>query len=189
MPDAPRSPQRSLLDAAEKLDAALSAYQRAAHGFLKLKLDSRKNVAKAAEGLAQIARIDDELSAEVGRLIGAIAQLRDGQQSTAEAVQRRALEVLERKSALEALLGRLEQLAAEVRALGGLVPEDRHLTTDELGQVGQRIGELSDGALAFATEAQTSGFDDLAAEGQVLRQQLLAVKNRTARMERRTPRD
>ena len=80
MPDAPRPPPRSLVDAAEKLDAALAAYQRAAHGFLKLKLDSRKNVARAAEGLAQIAQIDGELSAEVGRLVAAIAQLRDGQQ-------------------------------------------------------------------------------------------------------------
>jgi hypothetical protein len=188
MADAPRQPQRSLLDAAEKLDAILDAYQRAAHGFLELKLDSRKSVARAAEGLQQIARIDGELSAEVGRLVGAIAQLRDGQESTAEAVQRRALEVLERKGALESLLGRLEELASEVRELGGMVPENRQLTAEELGRVGERIGELSDGALAFATEAQTRGFDDLAAEGQGLRQQLLAVKNRTARMERSTPR-
>ncbi len=188
MADAPRPQPRLLVDAAEKLDAALAAYQRAAHGFLKLKLDSRKNVARAAEGLAQIARADGELSAEVGRLVAAIAQLRDGQQSIAEAVQRRALEVLERKEALEGLLGRLEGLAAEVRELGGSVPDDREPTSEELARVGRRIGELSDSALAFATEAQTRGFDDLAAEGQGLRQQLLGVKNRTARIERRTPR-
>lgn len=187
MSDAQRSPQRSLLEAAEKLDAVLSAYQRAAHGFLKLKLDSRKSVAKAAEGLAQIARIDEELSAEVGRLVGAIAQLRDGQQATAEAVQRRALEVLERKSALDGLLTRLEGLAADVRALGGSVPDDGHLTTDDLGRVIERIGALSDSALAFATEAQATGFADLAAEGQSLRQQLLSVQRRTSKVER-TPR-
>ncbi|HWM87531.1 MAG TPA: hypothetical protein VNO33_16875 [Kofleriaceae bacterium] len=188
MPDSPRPPQRALLDAAEKLDAALSAYQRAAHGFLKLRLDSRKNVAKAAEGLAQIARIDEELSTEVGRLVAAIAQMRDVQQSTAEAVQQRAIEMLERKTALESLLARLEQLGSEVREVGGAMPSDRDLTLEELGAMGHRIGELSESALAFATEAQAVGFDDLAAEGQVLRQQLLSVKNRAARMERR-PRD
>jgi methyl-accepting chemotaxis protein len=187
MADGPRATQRALLDAAEKLDAALAAYQRAAHGFLKLKLDSRKNVARAAEGLAEISRIDQELSAEVGRLVAAIAQVRDGQQATAEAVQQRALEVLERQGAIEELLARLEGLAAEVREFGGSVPDDRPLTTDELDTFLQRIGDLSDGAHAFATEAQALGFDDLAAEGQLLRQQLLSVKNRTARMERRTP--
>jgi hypothetical protein len=187
MPDGPRPPERALLDAAEKLDAALAAYQRAAHGFLKLRLDSRKSVAKAAEGLAQIARIDDELSSEVGRLVAAISQLRDTQQGTAEAVQRRALEVLERKQALEGLLARLEGVAAEVRELGNLMPDDRQLTAEELAAVRHRIGELSDHALAFATDAQAKGFDDLAAEGQALRQQLLAAKNRTARMERREP--
>ncbi|HTE52505.1 MAG TPA: hypothetical protein VK698_16750 [Kofleriaceae bacterium] len=187
MADAPRR-ARPLLDAAEALAEALDAYQRAAHGFLKLKLDSRKNVAKAAEGLASIARIDEELSTGVGRLVAAVSELRDGQQSTAEAVQRRAHEVLERKEALEALLARLEQLAGEVRDLGGLVPDDRGLTVDELGLVGRQIGQLSDSALAFATDAQARGFDDLAAEGQALRQQLISVQNRTARMERHTPR-
>jgi hypothetical protein len=187
--DGPRIPPSLLLDAAAKLDAALAAYQRAAHAFLKLKLDSRKNVGRAAESLAQIAHIDEELSAEVGRLVAAIAQVRDGQQQTAEAVQRRALEVLERRNALETLLARLEGLAGEVREMGGAMPDDdRSLTGAELARMGERIGELSESALAFATEAQALGFDDLAADGQALRQQLLAVKNRAARMERRMPR-
>jgi hypothetical protein len=188
MADPGRPPQRMLLEAAAKLDAALDAYQRAAHGFLKLKLDSRRNVGKAAELLGQIASIDDELSAEVGRLVSAIAQARDAQQTTAEAVQQRALEVLERRNALEGLLARLELLAGQVRELGVAMPDGRDPTVAELGQMGERIGELSESALAFATEAQTVGFDDLAAEGQGLRQQLLAVKNRAERMERRTPR-
>jgi hypothetical protein len=188
MADPERPPQRMLLEAAAKLDAALDAYQRAAHGFLKLKLDSRRNVGKAAELLGQIAGIDDELSAEVGRLVAAIAQARDAQQTTAEAVQQRALEVLERRNALEGLLARLELLAGQVRELGVAMPDGRDPTVAELGQMGERIGQLSESALAFATEAQTVGFDDLAAEGQGLRQQLLAVKNRAERMERRTPR-
>lgn len=185
MGDGPRQP--SLLEVAERLDAVLQSYQRAAHGFLKLKLDSRRSVAKAADGLAQIQRIDEELSGQVGQLVAAIVRLREGQESTAEAVQRRALEVLERKGALEALLSRLELLAADVRALGGLMPSEGQPGPDELARVAQRVGELSDSALAFATEAQAVGFADLAAEGQALRQQLLAVKNRAARMERRPP--
>jgi hypothetical protein len=185
MGDGQREP--TLLEVAEKLDEVLLSYQRAAHGFLKLRLDSRKSVAKAAEGLAQIQRIDEELSGHVGQLVAAIARLRQGQEKTAEAVHRRALEVLERKSALESLLSRLEALAADVRSLGNLMPGDGRVAPDELGRIAQRVGELSDGALAFATEAQAVGFADLAAEGQALRQQLLAVKSRAARMERRTP--
>ena len=187
MADAPRR-GRPLIDAAEALEAALEAYQRAAHGFLKLRLDSRKSVAKAAEGLAQIARIDDELSARVGQLVAAVATLRDAQQTTAEKIQQHAQEVLARKQALEELLARLEALAGEVRDLGGSMPDDGALTSDDLDGVIQRVGQVSDSALAFATDAQARGFDDLAAEGQALRQQLLSVKNRTARMERRTPR-
>lgn len=187
MADAPRQ-GRPLIEAAEALEAALEAYQRAAHGFLKLRLDSRKSVAKAGEGLATIARIDDDLSGRVGQLVAAVATLRDAQQTTAEKIQQHAQEVLVRKQALEELLGRLESLADEVRDLGGSMPDDGALTTDGLGGVIERVGQVSDSALAFATDAQARGFDDLAAEGQALRQQLLAVKNRTARMERRTPR-
>jgi hypothetical protein len=185
---------QALVDAAGKLDEALTAYEKAAHGFLKLRLDSQKNLARASEALGEITRIDEELSVQVSALVSAIAAVRDEQQGRAEAVQKQALEVLERRQALQGLVERLgglgeQVLAARERLMGGEGGEPAGATgpAEDLRRATELLGELAEQIKIFAEDAKGEGFADLAEEAYALRQQLLAVKSRADRFDKSIP--
>lgn len=175
-----------LVAAADRLDRALAAYDRAAHALTRQKLDSRKNLGKAADLLNEVAQADETLSAEVAALVSAIAGARDRQQALAEQVHARAQEVLARTEALAPLLGAFEDLAAQVRQLGEGA-EDGERSSASLEAVLERVTELGDQAQAFAAMAQEKDFADLAGEGHALREQLLAIQRNARRQDRRKP--
>ncbi|HEU5060133.1 MAG TPA: hypothetical protein VFU21_26555 [Kofleriaceae bacterium] len=175
-----------LVAAAERLERALAAHDRAAHALVKQKLDSRRNLGKAADLLNEVAAADDALSAEVAAMVGAIAAARDRQQALAAQVHARAQEVLARTEALAPLLGAFEALAGEVRQLGESAG-DGERTSATLEEVLARVSELGDRAQAFAAMAQEKDFADLAGEGHALREQLLAIQRTARRQERKKP--
>ena len=177
-----------LVAAAERLERALAAHDRAAHALIKQKLDSRKNLGKAADLLNEVAAADDALSGEVAAMVGAISAARDRQQGLAAQVHARAQEVLARTETLAPLLGAFEELASEVRQLGetggGEAGDD---ATQTLDVILERVSELGDRAQAFAAMAQEKDFADLAGEGHALREQLLAIQRTARRQERKKP--
>jgi hypothetical protein len=175
-----------LVAAAERLERALAVHDRAAHALVKQKLDSRRNLGKAADLLNEVAAADDALSAEVAAMVGAIAAARDRQQALAAQVHARAQEVLARTEALAPLLGAFEVLAGEVRQLGESAG-DGERTSETLDEVLARVSELGDRAQAFAAMAQEKDFADLAGEGHALREQLLAIQRTARRQERKKP--
>jgi hypothetical protein len=177
-----------LLVAARQLQEALSGYERIAHDLLRGELDSRRSVERAAQALAGIAQADEELRQRVGELVGAITGVRDRQQLDAESVQQRALLVVERKRALDALLTRMAKLGESVKAVTALFDAARRAPGEDLGDAEKRVGELADLAQGFALEAQTQGFPDLVADGQALRQQLLSIKSKLGLVKDRVPR-
>jgi hypothetical protein len=177
-----RSEERPLVAAAERLDDAMSAYDRTAHGFLRQKLDSRKNLAKAAEAMNEVLRHEEKLSSEVGALIGAITHARDQQQHKAKEVHTRALEVLRRTEQVEPLLVQYQALA---QAVSDLVDRAANLGgAAGLDAILEAVEELGGRARAFATEAQSQEFGDLAAEGHALREQLLAIKRHVGKQQK-----
>lgn len=175
-----------LVAAAEKLQAVLADYDRAAYALLRQKLDSRKNLAKAAELLTEVAHAEQTLSAEVGALIGAIAQERDRQQALSLQAQQRAQEVLARNEQLQPLIAAFHEIALAVGALGeSALAADQ--SVDALGPLLEQVAALGDRARAFAEQAKAAGFDDLAAEGHALREQLLALQSNAQRRSRQNP--
>ena len=176
-----------LVAAAERLERALGAHDRAAHALVRQKLDSRKNLGKAADLLNEVASADEALSAEVASLVAAIAAARDRQQALAAEVHARAQEVLARTEALAPLLGAFEELAAEVRQLGESPDGGEQPSSDMLEAMLARVSELGDRAQAFAAMAQEKDFADLAGEGHALREQLLNIQRAARRLERKKP--
>ena len=176
-----------LVAAAERLERALSAHDRAAHALVKQKLDSRKNLGKAADLLNEVAAADEALSGEVAAMVGAISAARDRQQGLAAQVHARAQEVLARTETLAPLLGAFEELASEVRQLGEGSGEGGEDASQTLDAMLERVSELGDRAQAFAAMAQEKDFADLAGEGHALREQLLAIQRTARRQERKKP--
>ena len=175
-----------LVAAAERLERALAAHDRAAHALVKQKLDSRKNLGKAADLLNEVAAADEALSAEVAAMVGAIAAARDRQQGLAAQVHARAQEVLARTETLAPLLGAFEELAGEVRKLGES-GGDAGNSSQVLDEMLARVSELGDRAQAFAAMAQEKDFADLAGEGHALREQLLAIQRTARRQDGKKP--
>lgn len=175
-----------LVEAAEKLAASLASYDRAAHALLKQKLDSRKNLAKAADLLSEVARAEEALSGEVGTLVAAIATARDLQQERSAEVQQHAQEVLARRDALEPLILAFQEIATAVGSLGELAREADQ-SVDQLGPLLEQVAALGERARAFAQDAKERGFEDLAAEGHSLREQLLALQHNAQRRSRQNP--
>jgi len=174
-----------LVAAAERLERALAAHDRAAHALVRQKLDSRKNLGKAADLLNEVASADEALSGEVAAMVAAIAAARDRQQALAAQVHARAQEVLARTEALAPLLTAFEELASEVRRLGeGGIDGG---SSDALEAMLARVSELGDRAQAFAAMAQEKDFADLAGEGHALREQLLAIQRTARRQDRKKP--
>ena len=94
--------------------------------------------------------------------MGAITALRDRQQSDAEEVRRRAVEVVERKKVLDELLVRLRGVAEAVKEVAGLLEaakEGERPVDDALA----RIGALVDEAQSFAADAKASDFHGITA--------------------------
>lgn len=177
----------ALVEAAERLEGSLAGYQRTVHELLRLSLDSRRGVERAADVLAQIAQLDQELAGQVTGLVGIIGTLRDRQQADADAVEKRAVEIAGRKALLDALLQRLVVLADGVKQVAALFETVRQAGGGEgLGDAIESIDTLAGASQSFATDAQASGFPDLAAEGQALRQQLLYVKNKVRLLDRKS---
>lgn len=174
-----------LVAAAERLERALAAHDRAAHALVRQKLDSRKNLGKAADLLNEVASADEALSGEVAAMVGAIAAARDRQQALAAEVHARAQEVLARTEALAPLLTAFEELASEVRQLGESSIDGG--ASDALEAMLTRVSELGDRAQAFAAMAQEKDFADLAGEGHALREQLLAIQRTARRQDRKKP--
>ncbi|HTM19400.1 MAG TPA: hypothetical protein VL172_02795 [Kofleriaceae bacterium] len=177
-----------LVEAAERLETALTEYQKTVHELLRLELDSRRGVERAARVLVDIHALDQQLAGHVTGLVGIIATLRDRQQGDAEAVEKRAVDIAGRKQLLDALLQRLSLLAEGVKQVAALFEAVRA----QGGSAGEGLAEavgsidtLAEASQAFATDAQTAGFADLAAEGQALRQQLLYVKNKVQLLDRK----
>jgi uncharacterized protein YoxC len=181
-PEAPHP----LVAAAEQLESVLAAYDRAAHALLRQKLDSRKNLSKAAELLHEVARAEQALSGEVGTLVAAIAQARDRQQAKSVEVQQRAAEVLARNEQLQPLIVAFQEIAEAVGRLGDAA-RDADQSVDALGPLLEQVAALGERARAFAQDATERGFEDLAVEGHTLREQLLSLQRNAQRKSRQNP--
>ena len=183
---AKRPESSPLVAAAEKLEAVLADYDRAAHALLRQKLDTRKNLAKAADLLTEVARAEEALSGEVRTLVAAIATERDRQQGLSLQAQERAKEVLARNEQLQPLIASFHEIALAVGALGdSALAADQ--SVDALGPLLEKVEALGERARVFAQEATERGFEDLAAEGRTLREQLLALQHNAQRRSRQNP--
>ena len=181
-PEAPHP----LVAAAEKLVEVLADYDRSAHALLRQKLDSRKNLARAADLLTEVAQAEQTLSAEVGALVGAIAQARDKQQGLSQQAQARAKEVLARNEALQPLIASFHEIALAVGALGeSALAADQ--SVDALEPLLEQVAALGERARVFAEKATEAGFEDMAAEGHALREQLLNLQKNAQRRSRQNP--
>jgi DNA repair exonuclease SbcCD ATPase subunit len=183
-----KKPQSPLIAAAEALEEELRRLASLAREAQRLPLDSRTNLERTQEKLAELSDVDDRLRPLVAGLMSAVKQLVDDQQAQAAALTSRAEEVRRRGEVFQELMARYaglgkasQELNALVQAFAAGVPAGDGKPAAEspsLEAVQASMTRLIESAEEVARAAQGEGFEDVERQAQSLRQQLLSAKNK-----------
>lgn len=185
-----KAAESPLVASAQAFAETLERFAALAEGLRKGKLDSQRNLEKAAETLKQVAGCEEELQAHAQALMAALAGARDAQQEQAEGVRVRALEIQARSEDLARLMRGFEAIGNDAAALNAAAQQlaARKRTPDEMVKDGELLAGLDElqermtAVLAagetLAAEARAADYDDLSRKVDALRQQILAARNK-----------
>ncbi|AKF84170.1 hypothetical protein SAMN05443572_112181 [Myxococcus fulvus] len=190
-------PQEStLVTAARSLDEGLERFEALAQQLQESPLQAEKHLEKASAILKALADMDEELRGRVAGLVGAISQVRDRQQTQAEAVQARAMELQQRTEIFKDLLvryGSLGQSAGELNVRmqefaaqrqQAKTPEENAALATSFQSLQDRMGEVADEAQSLSQAAEEKDFNDIARQAESLRQQLMSARNKLSLLQK-----
>jgi chromosome segregation ATPase len=176
-----------LVTAAAALDAELRRHEELSGDARKIPLNSEKNLQRAARAISQAAESQERVSRCVQALVDAVGQARDKQQSNADALYQRALEMQKRAAELQELMKRFAELGAEATTINDLLQaagDDQAARVKSLEEAEARMTKVVDGASALANDAKERDMQDIARQADSLRQQVLAVKEKVERLQK-----
>jgi hypothetical protein len=178
-----------LAAAAEALETELRRYAELATSLQASRLASEKDLRRAAQALNALSTSDARLGELVQALVTAIGSARDRQQSQADAVRARSLEIARRSETLVSLLSRFEALGKDAADVNRLVQQsasgDREANGPrhaDLQEADARLARLVDDAQAIEQAAQADEFTELARRAESTRAQLLSARNALRRL-------
>ena len=186
-----KSDGSELTEAAQALDVELRRYEELATGLARERLDTEKNLRRAAQALNALRDCDARLGEHVQALVAAIGAARERQQASAEVVQTQAERIRARGESLTALLTRWQALGEHAGEVNRMIQRLASEHRDENGtgesspehesafaDVDARLGRLADDAEGLSTTAEAEGFGDLGRQAESLRLQLLSARNK-----------
>ena len=185
-----KSPESPLVASAQAFDETLKRFAALAAGLRKGTLDSQRNLERAAESLKEVAGCEEELQAHAQALMAALGAARDAQQTQAEVVRVRALEIQARTEELARLMRGFEAIGKDAAALNASAQQlaARKRTPDEMVKDGELLAgldELQERMTAvltsgekLAADARDADFEDLSRKVDSLRQQILSARNK-----------
>ncbi len=180
----------TLSAAAEALELELERYDELVVGLERERLDSEKSLRRAAQMLTALADGETRLGEQLTTLVGAITTARERQQAHAQTVQTCAEHVRQRSEVLTALLQRFQALGDDAAAVTRLVQSTSNERRNPNGgtrgaesgmafdEVDERLTRLADEAESLAQSAHAEHFAELARQGEGLRAQVLAARNK-----------
>ena len=179
-----------LTEAAQALDLELRKYEELAVVLQRERLDSEKNLRRAAQSLTALRESDARLGQNLQALVEAIGEARERQQANAKTVQTQADKIRERSETLTRLLGRWEALGEDAGQVNQLIQKlaterrEANGSGDGAGlaqtfeEVDARLGRLAEDAGTLSTSAEEERFGDLGRQAESLRLQLLSARNK-----------
>jgi len=171
-----------LSEAALALDHELRRFDDLAAQAAKIRLNTEKNVERATEALSRAAESQERINAIVQKLVKAVTDARQKQESDAAALIARAQEIAARRKQFAEVLQRmagLGQMAKEVQELLKAGPGN-------FEDVQQRMQKVADAAAEIGKAAQEQEMEDLARQADVLRQQVLSARNKVSLLAKKT---
>ena len=184
-----------LAAAAEDLDRELSRYEALAARIQHERLDSEKNLQRAARVLSELDSSEVRLGEHLRALVDAISTTRARQETQSEAVRVRAEQIRQRTESLTQLRERWVGLGAAAGEVNRLLQQvavaaresGAEVRIDEMAfrEVEERLGQLAADSGDLARAAQAEEFVDLGTQAESLRLQLLSARNKFLLLKRR----
>lgn len=168
--------------ASEALEAELARFEELANTLKKIPLNSGKNLDRAARATAEVTESQERVGARVGALVQAVSRVRERQEGTATSLHARVNEIQEKTSAFGELLKRLSALGDEARAINELIGTEGPSVLDV---VQARMSAVLDTAEKLTADADAADMQDISRQGDALRQQIQATKNKLLLLQKR----
>lgn len=175
----PVKPVPEMVRVAEQLEEEMARLEAMARAAKKARLDSEKNIAKAAGDLSEAVAMPGRLAERLQALSAAMAHMQERQQAALEPLTAFAAQIQQRTQRLGqhmeafATLGRA---AGEVSAALGSATEAPDAAAR--GVVEARLQEIADGARALFEAARDDEFPEIAREADVLKQRMASLRKR-----------
>jgi hypothetical protein len=166
-----------LVRAAETLETELANLEALSGAVQRIRLDSEKNIARAARELAEALELPERLARGLTALGEAMRHMQARQSAALEPLAGRASDIQERKR-------RLDEHMEKFAALGQMAGDASKLlqsgATDQLvvGDVRAKLAMLGDDAKALFESARADDFPDVAREADALAKRVTALVRR-----------
>jgi hypothetical protein len=168
--------QNELSEAALALDHELRRFEDLAAQAARVKLNSEKNVERATDALTRAAESQDRINGQVQKLVAAVQSARQKQEADAAALIARAQEIANRRAQFAQVLQRMAGLGQMAKEVQELLKEGG----GKLGEAQERMQRVADDAADIGRVAVEQDMEDLARQAEVLRQQVIAARNKVA---------
>lgn len=161
------------MQAAQELEDELRRCEKAVEEASKLRLNSEKNIGRAANALKEAVEERDRMAVKVTALLAAINAGRGRMEDAAKRMEARAVEIQARMTRLEALRAGTADVAAAVREVTEFAQQ-----TKDARQLLERLAPL-DARIAKAFEdARADGFEDVTHDIAGLRDMLASMRKK-----------
>jgi uncharacterized phage infection (PIP) family protein YhgE len=165
-----------LSEAALALDRELRRFEDLAEQASHVKLTTEKGLERATEALTRAAESQDRIHTHVQQLVAAVAAARQKQETDAAALMARAEQIAARRKEFAEVLQRMAGLGQMAKD----VQEALKAGPGGVDEVQSRMQKIADEAAEIGRTAQEKEMEDVARQAEVLRQQVLAAKNKIA---------
>ena len=169
----PSEAPSALVLAAQELEDELRRCEEAAAEAAKLRLNTEKNIGRAARALKTAAEHRDGMSAKLNGLLAAIQAARGRAEAAAARMEARAAEIQARVARLQSLQARAGEIAAAVRELTEFAKQAK-----SPAEILERLGPVDERIVVAQQEARSDDFDDVAHDIAGLRELLAAMRRK-----------
>jgi hypothetical protein len=187
--------QSDLMQAAAAFDDELARFARLVEAARTGPLNSQKHLQRAAHAFEQVGESEKRLGETAQALVAALNGARQLQEVQAQALQGRAREIEARTEVAADLLRRYGAVGQKAGELNSLVldiaakkangaSEPNEAVAAALAELRGKMGEVAEGASGLVKAAREADFQDIAQQIDSLRQQIVAVGQKVAAIEK-----
>lgn len=167
-----------LVRVAQALEDELVGLEALSRSVRKIRLDSEKNITRAARELQEALALPDRLAARLHEFAESMQKMQVRQQAALEPLASTAAEVQRRMQRLEEHARAFAALGREAGEATALLRTNGAEHVPDLESVKARLAKIAEGARALFEAARADDFPDVAREADGLKQRIVAARKR-----------